>query len=110
MVLVQVVSADCLVPGDVIVVPSHKATLCCDAVLLTGNVIVNESMLTGEWTGIEGHTAHMDRFRLEEGSVWFSGGMRCYFNIWEECKVPDLARRVRHVHVQCERSARLDGL
>ena len=43
----QVVPADCLVPGDVIVVPSHKTTLCCDAVLLTGNVIVNESMLTG---------------------------------------------------------------
>ncbi|XP_043214514.1 polyamine-transporting ATPase 13A3-like isoform X1 [Amphibalanus amphitrite] len=44
----QVVPADCLVPGDIIVVPSHKTTLCCDAVLLTGNVIVNESMLTGE--------------------------------------------------------------
>ncbi|KAJ9592472.1 hypothetical protein L9F63_015888, partial [Diploptera punctata] len=37
-----------LVPGDVIVVPSHGCVMHCDAVLLTGNCIVNESMLTGE--------------------------------------------------------------
>ncbi|XP_037075193.1 probable cation-transporting ATPase 13A3 isoform X2 [Pollicipes pollicipes] len=44
----QTVQADRLVPGDVIVVPSHNTTMCCDAVLLAGNAIVNESMLTGE--------------------------------------------------------------
>jgi len=36
-----------LVPGDVIVIPPHKYTMHCDAVLLSGNCIVNESMLTG---------------------------------------------------------------
>ncbi|KYB27139.1 polyamine-transporting ATPase 13A3 [Tribolium castaneum] len=37
-----------LVPGDVIVIPSHGCDMQCDAVLLNGNCIVNESMLTGE--------------------------------------------------------------
>jgi P-type E1-E2 ATPase len=37
-----------LVPGDVMVVPSHGCVMHCDAALLTGNCIVNESMLTGE--------------------------------------------------------------
>ena len=35
-------------PGDVIVVPRHGCTMQCDAVLVSGNCIVNESMLTGE--------------------------------------------------------------
>ena len=41
-----------LVPGDVIVIPQKGCIMNCDAVLLSGNAIVNESMLTGreqEW-------------------------------------------------------------
>ncbi|XP_070560600.1 polyamine-transporting ATPase 13A3-like isoform X8 [Ptychodera flava] len=37
-----------LVPGDVLVIPPNGCPMTCDAVLLTGNCIVNESMLTGE--------------------------------------------------------------
>ncbi|XP_021950610.1 probable cation-transporting ATPase 13A3 isoform X2 [Folsomia candida] len=39
-----------LVPGDVIVINNgpHGCTMHCDAALLSGNCIVNESMLTGE--------------------------------------------------------------
>jgi cation-transporting ATPase 13A3/4/5 len=37
-----------LVPGDVMVVPSHGCVMHCDAALLTGNCIINESMLTGQ--------------------------------------------------------------
>ncbi|XP_025081002.1 probable cation-transporting ATPase 13A3 isoform X3 [Pomacea canaliculata] len=37
-----------LVPGDVIAVPAHGCVMSCDAVLITGTCIVNESMLTGE--------------------------------------------------------------
>ncbi|XP_052821199.1 polyamine-transporting ATPase 13A3-like isoform X2 [Mya arenaria] len=37
-----------LVPGDIIAVPSQGCTMTCDAVVLQGSVIVNESMLTGE--------------------------------------------------------------
>ena len=37
-----------LVPGDVIEVPANGCMMLCDAVLLTGNCIVNEAMLTGE--------------------------------------------------------------
>ena len=36
-----------LVAGDIIEVPRHGCIMQCDAVLLTGNCIVNESMLTG---------------------------------------------------------------
>merc|ERR1719334_2011904 len=43
----QVLSSE-LVPGDIIVVPDHGCQLLCDAVLLHGSVIMNESMLTGE--------------------------------------------------------------
>lgn len=36
-----------LVPGDIIVLPANGCTMHCDAVLLYGTCIVNESMLTG---------------------------------------------------------------
>ncbi|XP_022160995.1 probable cation-transporting ATPase 13A3 isoform X2 [Myzus persicae] len=42
------VPTELLVPGDVLVIPSHGCVMHCDAVLLTGHCIVNESMLTGE--------------------------------------------------------------
>lgn len=42
------ISAGSLVPGDVIVIPAHGCIMACDAVLLSGNCIVNESMLTGK--------------------------------------------------------------
>jgi len=43
----QVISSD-LVPGDIIIVPDHGCQLLCDAVLLEGQAIMDESMLTGE--------------------------------------------------------------
>lgn len=39
-----------LVPGDIIVLPPNGMIMPCDAVLLSGHCIVNESMLTGEYT------------------------------------------------------------
>ncbi|KAG7209849.1 hypothetical protein KM043_011454 [Ampulex compressa] len=42
------VPAERLVPGDILIIPSHGCLMPCDAVLLTGNCILNESMLTGE--------------------------------------------------------------
>uniref|UniRef100_A0A8D0GHI4 Cation-transporting ATPase n=1 Tax=Sphenodon punctatus TaxID=8508 RepID=A0A8D0GHI4_SPHPU len=43
----MMVSSMDLVPGDCIILPS-EGTVPCDAVLLTGECMVNESMLTGE--------------------------------------------------------------
>lgn len=37
-----------LVPGDILEIPSNGCTMQCDAVLLNGNCILDESMLTGE--------------------------------------------------------------
>uniref|UniRef100_A0A7N8Y9K0 Polyamine-transporting ATPase 13A3 n=1 Tax=Mastacembelus armatus TaxID=205130 RepID=A0A7N8Y9K0_9TELE len=37
-----------LVPGDVIIIPANGMIMPCDAVLISGTCIVNESMLTGE--------------------------------------------------------------
>ena len=36
-----------LVPGDIIEIPRDGCHMLCDAVLLRGNCIVNESTLTG---------------------------------------------------------------
>jgi cation-transporting ATPase 13A2 len=45
----EMIPTESLVPGDVIVIPSQgQIVMNCDAVLLKGNCIVNESMLTGE--------------------------------------------------------------
>lgn len=43
----EILSTD-LVPGDVIVIPSNGTIMPCDAVLVSGTCIVNESMLTGK--------------------------------------------------------------
>jgi cation-transporting ATPase 13A3/4/5 len=45
---VDTIPTEHLVPGDVMVVPSHGCVMHCDAALLTGNCIINESMLTGQ--------------------------------------------------------------
>ncbi|WAR15529.1 AT133-like protein [Mya arenaria] len=42
------ISSEDLVPGDVIEIPRNGCLMQCDAVLITGSCIVNESMLTGE--------------------------------------------------------------
>uniref|UniRef100_A0A8B9CG43 Polyamine-transporting ATPase 13A3 n=1 Tax=Anser brachyrhynchus TaxID=132585 RepID=A0A8B9CG43_9AVES len=43
----EILSTD-LVPGDIMLIPSNGTIMPCDAVLLSGTCIVNESMLTGE--------------------------------------------------------------
>ncbi|XP_023653854.1 polyamine-transporting ATPase 13A3-like isoform X2 [Paramormyrops kingsleyae] len=43
----EMMSTD-LVPGDVMIIPNNGAIMPCDAVLVSGTCIVNESMLTGE--------------------------------------------------------------
>ncbi|KAF8374874.1 hypothetical protein PRIPAC_81303, partial [Pristionchus pacificus] len=45
---VKTISSEELVVGDTLIIPRNGCTLQCDAVLLNGTVIVNESMLTGE--------------------------------------------------------------
>ena len=37
-----------LVPGDILLVPKNGGVMHCDAVLVSGTAILNESMLTGE--------------------------------------------------------------
>lgn len=41
------VKAQFLVPGDVIIIPPGGCNIACDALLLSGNCIVDESLLTG---------------------------------------------------------------
>ena len=43
----EIFSTD-LVPGDVMVIPLNGMVMPCDAVLINGTCIVNESMLTGK--------------------------------------------------------------
>jgi len=42
------VSSEELVPGDCLVIPPEGMLLPCDAALLAGECMVNESMLTGK--------------------------------------------------------------
>jgi len=42
------ISSEDLAPGDVLEIPRHGCIMQCDAVLVAGNCIVNESMLTGK--------------------------------------------------------------
>lgn len=51
-------SAD-LVPGDCISLPSDGMLVPCDAALLTGECMVNESMLTGESAGTRRDTSRL---------------------------------------------------
>lgn len=44
----SVVETKFLVPGDILEIPSSGCTMNCDAALLSGNCILDESMLTGE--------------------------------------------------------------
>ncbi|XP_036959731.1 cation-transporting ATPase 13A2 isoform X2 [Acanthopagrus latus] len=44
----ECVSSEDLVPGDCIIIPQEGLQLPCDAALLAGECLVNESMLTGE--------------------------------------------------------------
>jgi cation transport ATPase len=46
------VSSEDLVPGDILEIPRRGCIMQCDAVLISGNCIVNESMLTGQYTSI----------------------------------------------------------
>ncbi|KFD65864.1 hypothetical protein M514_07049 [Trichuris suis] len=46
--IVTTVSSTQLVPGDVIVIPDVGCVMTCDAVLIAGNCMLNESGLTGE--------------------------------------------------------------
>ena len=44
----QDIPSSAIVPGDIILIPPNGCMMTCDAVLLSGTCIVNESMLTGE--------------------------------------------------------------
>ena len=48
-----------MVPGDIIKLPKHRATLVCDAVLLTGQCILNESMLTGKYVSFKNYILYI---------------------------------------------------
>ena len=50
MVEIGDVESHLLVPGDVIIVPARGFIMSCDAVLIAGNAIVDEGMLTGNIT------------------------------------------------------------
>ena len=43
----QEMACEELVPGDVILIPRNGGMMYCDAVITSGNCVVNESMLTG---------------------------------------------------------------
>ena len=62
---VDTVCTEDLVPGDVIIIPTNGCTLYCDAILLFGTCIVNESMLTGKFIAV-----CVLRLNIDMGPLW----------------------------------------
>lgn len=58
------ISSDGVVPGDIISIPKSGCEMYCDAILLSGSCIVNESSLTGESVPVTKGAYH-----FEEGST-----------------------------------------
>ena len=50
--IIEEVNSKILVPGDIFEVPDNGKIIPCDCILLSGSIIINESMLTGESTPI----------------------------------------------------------
>lgn len=73
------VCSDDLVPGDIISIPRNGCVMQCDAVLLTGNCIVNESMLTGE-------SVPVTKTPLPNPKISKSRGEDILFNLKEHSK------------------------
>jgi cation-transporting P-type ATPase 13A2 len=62
---VDTVRTEDLVPGDVIIIPTNGCTLYCDAILLVGTCVVNESMLTGKFI-----TIFVMRLNIDMEPLW----------------------------------------
>ena len=63
-----------LVPGDLIMIPVKGCTMSCDAVLVNGTCIVNESMLTGMYTVCPKKRAGKSVF----DAVWTREALSCH--------------------------------
>jgi len=76
-----VLNSSCLVPFDVILLNNSLKTMPCDAVLLNGDAIVDESMLTGESNLVIKHNANISDIQdifskstnIENKQMLFSG-------------------------------------
>jgi len=72
-----------LVPGDVLVIaPNELETFPCDAILLKGDCIVNESMLTGESMPVNKvpiKSEELAKINFENEDIINSIGNKCFF-------------------------------
>ena len=66
-------SPECLVPGDVIVIPKHGCLMPCDAALIEGNCIINEGVLTGELS------KYMPKCIIPDVDFVFIGRLKYFF-------------------------------
>ncbi|XP_060580434.1 polyamine-transporting ATPase 13A3-like [Ruditapes philippinarum] len=66
------VSSEDLVPGDIIEIPRGGCIMQCDAILITGNCIVNESMLTGESVPVTKTPLPNPLLTHEESTLYFN--------------------------------------
>ena len=73
-----------LVPGDVILVPSGGCFVPADCVLLTGEAIVNEGMLTGECIPVTKNALAASRDPYNSGGVFYRKAS--YFG--RQCEIP----------------------
>ena len=62
-----------LVPGDIFELPDNGMSLPCDCIILSGSVVINEAMLTGESTPlIKNHLPNIKQnFDEEKDAKYF---------------------------------------
>ncbi|KAI1891544.1 hypothetical protein AGOR_G00144890 [Albula goreensis] len=63
-----------LVPGDIIIIPTNGTIMPCDAALISGTCIVNESMLTGESVPVTKTNLPNPRLGVADGGRGLKGG------------------------------------
>jgi len=96
------ISSTLLVPGDIIVIPSHGGQMQCDAVLISGNVIVNESMLTGESVPVTKtaiSTEHAEYYDVKEHGkhTLYGGTMVIQTRFYNHAKVKAMVIRTGYL-------------
>lgn len=83
-----------LVPGDIIELPRHHGIIVCDAVLLSGTCIVNESMLTGKYLSHKSITSILLVSKPIEAYIFIVfqasqfQSQKLHFNLSQCCTVP----------------------
>lgn len=73
-------SSEDLVPGDIFALEGGMTQMPCDAILIEGDAIVDESMLTGETTPVIKGKVDYDQIKTKTISSIFQNQKHCLYS------------------------------